>query len=99
MFDPDIWGTVAVWTGSLLTGLSVLAGVVYYIFDRRRERRSQAGAVVVWSHPHEHGPPFIKMQNLSGKPIFDHGILVTARPKREIEKLAAKGWAQSGPFD
>jgi hypothetical protein len=51
MFDPDTWGTVAAWTGSLLTGLSVLFGVGYYVFDRRRERRAQAGSVVALSLP------------------------------------------------
>ena len=40
--------TVAAWTGALVTGVSVALGVGYYIFDRRRERRTQAGSVVVW---------------------------------------------------
>ncbi|MFL0159004.1 hypothetical protein [Mycobacteroides chelonae] len=40
MLDPDVWGTVADWAGALLTGLSVLAAVVYYVFDRQRERRA-----------------------------------------------------------
>ena len=75
MFDPAESGTVSDWTGSLLTGLSVFGGVAYYVFDRRRERRAQAGSVVVWLHPHEHGPPYIKMLNLSGKPVFDRGSL------------------------
>nr|WP_046285606.1 hypothetical protein [Mycobacterium sp. UM_NZ2] len=98
MYEAGVYGTFAEWAGSLLTGLSVLAGVLYYIFDRRRERRAQAGSVVVWLHPHEHGPPLIKMQNLSDKPVFDHGSIVTAKPTREIQGLAANGWAQSGPF-
>ena len=71
MFDVAIWDTVAEWTGALLTGLSVFAAAVYYIFDRRRERRAQAASVIVWLHPHEHGPPYIKMMNLSDKQIFE----------------------------
>jgi hypothetical protein len=98
MFDPDTWGTVAAWTGSLLTGLSVLFGVGYYVFDRRRERRAQAGSVVVWLHPHEHGPPIIKMLNLSDKPVFDHGCAFTSKSKRQVAKKERKGW-HSGPFD
>jgi hypothetical protein len=90
MFDPELWGTVAAWTGSLVTGLSVLFGVVYYVFDRRRERRAQAGAVVVWLHPHEHGPPKLKMSNLSDKPVFDHGFVVASRSKRQIVKKAVQ---------
>jgi hypothetical protein len=90
MFDPTTWGTIADWTGSLLTGLSVLGGVGYYVFDRRRERRAQAGSVVVWLHPNEHGPPFIKMLNLSDKPVFDHGCgnmdhqATDALPRRDM---------------
>ena len=99
MFDPEVWGTIAAWTGSLLTGLSVLFGVVYYVFDRRRERRAQAGAVVVWLHPHEHGPPKLKMSNLSDKPVFDHGFVVTSRSKRQIAKKAREGGKKSGPFE
>ena len=86
MFDVAIWGTVASWTGSLLTGLSVLFGVGYYVFDRRRERRAQAGSVVVWLHPHEQGPPFIKMLNLSDKPVFDYGCAIASKSKRQIAK-------------
>ena len=97
MFDPAVWGTVAAWTSALLTGLSVLAAVVYYIFDRRRERRAQAASVIVWLHPHEHGPPYIKMMNLSDKPIFEYGCIIEAKPKREIEKLDPKG-GYAGPF-
>ena len=93
MFDVAIWGTVASWTGSLLTGLSVLFGVGYYVFDRRRERRAQAGSVVVWLHPHEHGPPFIKMLNLSDKPVFDlrlcHRIQVQAPDSQEAVVFSA----------
>lgn len=98
MFDVAIWGTVAEWTGALLTGLSVFAAAVYYIFDRRRERRAQAASVIVGLHPHEHGPPYIKMMNLSDKPIFEYGCLIEAKPKREIEKLDPKGQF-AGPFE
>lgn len=98
MFDPTVWGTVAAWTGSLLTGLSVVIGVGYYVFDRRRERHSQAGSVVVWLHPHEHGPPLIKVQNLSDRPVFDHGWIITSIPNAEIAKLDPKG-EFIGPFD
>jgi hypothetical protein len=97
-FDPAQWGTVAAWTGALLTGLSILAAAIYYIFDRQRDRRSQASAVLVWLHPHEHGPPTIKIQNLSGKPVFDHGCVIASKGERRIAKLVAKGWANSGPF-
>jgi hypothetical protein len=98
VFDPTTWGTVAAWTGSLLTGLSVLFGVLYYVFDRRREHRAQAGSVVVWLHLYEHGPPCIKMLNLSDKPVFDHGCIIEAKSKREIEKRDPKG-EYNGPFD
>jgi hypothetical protein len=47
MFHAEVWGTVADWTGALLTGLSVLAAAAYYVFDRQRERRTQAGSVLV----------------------------------------------------
>lgn len=46
-FDPAEWGTVAAWTGALLTGLSVLAAAIYYMFDRQHDRRAQAHSVLV----------------------------------------------------
>jgi hypothetical protein len=98
VFRAEVWGNVAEMTGALLTGLSVLTAVVYYIFDRRRERRAQAASVIVWLHPHEHGPPYIKMTNLSDKPIFEYGCIIEAKPKREIEKLDPKG-QYAGPFE
>lgn len=98
MFDPAVWGTVSDWTGALLTGLSVLAAVAYYVFDRQRERRAQAGSVLVWLHPYEHGPPEMKMLNLSEKPVFDHGFAITSRPRRRIAKLASEGWKQNPMF-
>jgi hypothetical protein len=98
VFDVEIWGTAAAWTGALLSGLSILAAVVYYVLDRERERRAQAASVIVWLHPHEHGPPFIKMMNLSDKPIFDYGCIIEARPKNEIERLDPKGMF-AGPFE
>ncbi len=49
--------------------------------------------MIVWLHPHEHGPPYIKMMNLSDKPIFEYGCLIEAEAKREIEKLDPKGHA------
>lgn len=97
MFNPEVWGTYADWAGSLLTGLSILAAVVIYYFDRRRERRTQAGSVLVWLHPYEHGPPTIKMRNMSDKPVFDHGFLVTSRPWWLVAKKAHQGW-NSGRF-
>lgn len=78
-YDPAVLGTVADWTESLLTGLSVLTAVVYYFWDRRRVRRAHAGSVFVWLHPHEHGPPVLKTQNLRTSPAFDHGFLNVAR--------------------
>ena len=97
-FDPAVWGTVSSWVGALLTGLSVLAAAVYYIFDRQRDQRTQASSVLVWLHPHEHGPPYVKIQNLSGKPVFDHQCIVVSKPERQIAMLAGKGWTNSGPF-
>jgi hypothetical protein len=91
--DPAVWGTYAAWTGALLTGLSVAFGVGYYNFDRRRERRRQAGSVVGWLHPHEHGPPMIKVLNLSDKPIFEYGCDITSKPKRKIAEKAKAGWS------
>lgn len=98
MFDPTTWGNVAEWTGALVTGLSVSVAVVYYLLDRRRERRAQAASVVVWLHPHEHGPPLLKMMNLSDKPVFDHGWIIMSKPDDEISKLDPKG-EPIGPFD
>lgn len=99
MLDQVQWGNVAEWTGALLTGLSVLGAATFYVVDRLRDRRGQAGSVVVWLHPHEHGPPMIKMSNHSDKPIFDHGFLITAKSTRQIVRLARKGWAhQWGPY-
>jgi hypothetical protein len=98
MFDPTTWGTYADWTGSLLAGLSILGGVIYYVIDRRLARREQAASVVVWLHWHEHGPPFIKMINVSGKPIFDHGCVVVSMPWWQIVRKRLQGW-HSGPFD
>ena len=98
-FDPTLWGTVAAWVGALLSGLSILTGVAYYVFDRQRERRSQAGSVLVWLHPFEHGPPTIKIHNLSGKPIFDHGCVIVSRSQSQIARLARQGWMNSGPFE
>ena len=92
MFDPTTWGTVAAWTGALVTGVSVALGVGYYIFDRRRERRTQAGSVVVWLHPHEHGPPLIKILNLEGKPIFEYGCDIVAKPKKKVAEKERMGW-------
>lgn len=99
VFDVAIWGTVSDWTGALLTGLSVFGAAVVYAFDRRRERRSQASSVLVWLHPHEHGPPLLKMLNLSDKPVFDHGFVMTSRSKRRIRKLANDGWKQNRMFE
>ncbi|WP_441963518.1 hypothetical protein [Mycolicibacterium houstonense] len=98
MFDPAEWGTVADWTGATLTGFSVLAAVVYYVYDRERQRRAQAGSVLVWLHPYEHGPPELKMKNLSDKPVFDHGFLITSRPRKRIAKAARDGWKQNPMF-
>jgi hypothetical protein len=97
-FDPAACGTVAACAGALLTGLSILAAAVYYILDRQRDRRGQASAVLVWLHPHEHGPPKIKIQNLSGKPVFDHRCVIASKGERQITKLAARSWTNSGPF-
>jgi hypothetical protein len=98
MFDPTVWGTYAAWTGALLTGTSVALGVGYYIFDRRRERKAQAGSVVAWLHPHEHGPPLIKMLNLSDKPIFEYGCGITAKSRGKIAEKAKAGWKRSSHF-
>jgi hypothetical protein len=88
---------IAVWAGPLLTFLSVALGVGYYIFDRRRERRAQAASVVVWLHQHEHGPPLIKMLNLSDKPIFEYGCDITSKPKKKMVEKDKAGW-NSGRF-
>jgi hypothetical protein len=98
MFNPTLWGTYAEWAGALLTGMSVVVAVWYYIAEHRRERRAQAASVIAWLHPHEHGPPLIKMMNLSDKPIFDYGCIIEAKPKSEIEKLDPKGQFV-GPFE
>ncbi|WP_134797007.1 hypothetical protein [Mycobacterium avium] len=97
-FDPAVWGTVSSWVGALLTGLSVLAAAIYYVCDRQRARRKQANSVLVWLHPHEHGPPMLKIQNLSGKPVFDHRCVIVSKTERQIAELAGKGWTNSGPF-
>lgn len=88
--------SAAAWT-ALLAGLSLLAGGIYYMLDRRRDRRAQASSVMVWLHPHEHGPPTIKIQNLSGKPVSDHGCVIASKASRQIAKLAREGWTNSGP--
>jgi hypothetical protein len=93
MYDPNTRGTYADWTGALLAGLSVFGAATFYVVDRLRDRRVQAGSVVVWLHPHEHGPPMLKMSNHSDKPIFDHGFLITAKATPQIVRLARKGWA------
>lgn len=98
MFDPEVWGTVADWTVSVLTGFSVLAAVIYYVFDRERQRRAQAASVLVWLHPYEHGPPELKMKNLSDKPVYDYGFLITSRPTRRVAKAAREGWQQNAMF-
>lgn len=98
MFSAEVWGNVAEVTGAVLTGFSVLAAVVYYVFDRERDRRAQAGSVLVWLHPYEHGPPELKMKNLSGKPVFDHGFLITNRTRRQIAAKAREGWKQQKMF-
>lgn len=95
-FVAEVWGTVAAWIGALLTGLSVLAAAIYYMFDRQRDRRTQASSVLVWLHPYEHGPPDIKIQNLSGKPIFDHACVISSKTERQIAALTAKGWTNWG---
>jgi hypothetical protein len=98
MYDPAFYGTVAAWVGTTITSVSVAAAAGYYVFDRRRERRVQAGSVLVWLHPYEHGPPELKMVNLSDKPVFDHGFLITYRPRRQIAKTARDGWKQNKMF-
>lgn len=98
MYDPATWGSYADWAGSLLTGAGVSTAAVYYVFDRQRERRAQAASVIVWLHPHEHGPPAIKVQNLSQMPVFDHGWIIKSKPNEEIAKRDPKG-EFVGPFD
>lgn len=44
-FPVEIYGTVAAWVGSLLTGLSIAAAARYYISDKKRQDRAQAGHV------------------------------------------------------
>ena len=97
MLQAEVWGTVADWTMTVATGLSAGAAVVIYYLDRQRAKRAQAASVVVWLHPHEHGPPMIKMLNLSDKPVFDHGWIITPKPNEQIAKLDPKG-AYVGPF-
>jgi len=70
----------------------------YYLFDRERQRRAQAGSVLIWLHPNEHRPPELKMKNLSDKPVFDHGFLITSRPRQRIAKAAREGWKQNTMF-
>jgi hypothetical protein len=98
VFSAEVWGNVAEVAGALLTGLSAVAAVVYYLFDRERQRRAQAGSVLIWLHPNEHGPPELKMKNLSDKPVFDHGFLITSRPRQRIAKAAREGWKQNTMF-
>ncbi len=86
------WGSLPEWAGALLTGLSLLGAAIYYVIDRRRERRTQATSVLVWLHPYEHRPPTVKMQNMSDKPVFDHGFLVTSRSQGLVAKKAREGW-------
>ncbi|AYM43181.1 hypothetical protein [Mycobacteroides chelonae] len=54
--------------------------------------------MLVWLHPYEHGPPELKMMNLSGKPLFDHGFLVMSRPRRQIAKKATQRWKHNKMF-
>jgi hypothetical protein len=96
MFDPAVWGTVAEWAGSSVTGLSVVAAAVIYYFDRRREHRTQAGSVLVWQQPREHGAPLLKMLNLSDKPILDYGFVAASRSRRQIAKLERDEWKEAG---
>lgn len=91
MCDLQVWETVSGRTGSLLTGLSVLGGVVYFVFDCHRERRAQAGSILVWLYPHEHGPPEMKMLNLSGRPVFDHGVRHHLQAQATDSKAGMRG--------
>ena len=47
---------------------------------------------MVWLHPHEHGPPLIKILNLSGKPIFEYGCDIVAKPKKKVAEKERMGW-------
>lgn len=98
MFDPEKWGTVSELAGALLTSLSVLTAVAIYSFDRRRARRLQAQSILVWLHPYEHGPPEMKMLNLSGRPVFDHGFAITSKSRRQTAQLAREGWKGNPMF-
>jgi hypothetical protein len=42
-FLTSIWGTVPSWAG----GVSLIAGSIYFIADRRRDRRAQASLIAV----------------------------------------------------
>jgi hypothetical protein len=47
-FDAAVWGTVAAWVGSLLSGFSVLL-VLYVIYrDRLKDLQRQANDISVW---------------------------------------------------
>jgi hypothetical protein len=50
-FNPAVWGTVAAWVGSLLTGVGVLAAAIYYIYDKRVGDKAQARHVT-FVHKH-----------------------------------------------
>ncbi|WP_006247149.1 hypothetical protein [Mycolicibacterium tusciae] len=45
MFDPDTWGTVGQWVGSLLTGGSLLLGFSILRINQQDKRRAQAALV------------------------------------------------------
>ena len=70
-FNPAVWGTVAAWVGSQLTGVGVLAAAIYYIYDKRVGDKAQARHVTFvhkhWTSDHY----YAVVHNFSDESIFD----------------------------
>jgi hypothetical protein len=87
VFDPVTWGTIGQWVSGGATASAFIAGVSYYILDRRSDRRSQASLIYV----KRGGGIRLKVYNRSDKAIFDVRVVVSV-----MNVITA---ARSGEFD
>ncbi|MFI7163857.1 hypothetical protein ACIBM3_15505 [Rhodococcus erythropolis] len=78
-FPVEIYGTVAAWVGSLLTGLSFAAAACYYIFDKRVEARSQARNIRV-DYCGDDDRDGVTVHNFSDAPILNIEAQLVERP-------------------
>ncbi|CCQ15877.1 putative uncharacterized protein [Rhodococcus sp. AW25M09] len=89
-FPVDIYGTVAAWVGSLLTGLSFAAAAAYYIYDKHLDSRSQAQSIRV-EIPSNSQEEVITVHNFSDAAILnvDAQLIEVSVAEQVVSEMAA----------